>query len=236
MDLAVIRFGRGGHPPRAVPTGDRDMCIMEAVAFFAGESWGASPACACPVISEFLRRWNDALPDGDRDRLLPADVWVPRLVGSRVTQPEIEQKRLCLMHDWLIRVNLPAWIEARSPKAAQKLRAQAEIVSKATAQKAADAVFCVVNEVVAQHGNDDYRPYSISRQASAAEAASRQLFGGVEHYLSSSARTMALSLISCGVQNSTPERAQEVTHTLQQSVLGLLDRMLLCGGKSSDER
>ena len=212
------------------------MCIMEAVAFFAGESWGASPACACPVISEFLRRWNDALPDGDRDRLLPADVWVPRLVGSRVTQPEIEQKRLCLMHDWLIRVNLPAWIEARSPKAAQKLRSQAEIVSKATGRKAADAVFCVVNEVIAQHRNDDYHPYSIFCQASAAEPASHSLFGGVEHYLSSSARTMALSLISCGVQNSTPERAQEVTHTLQQSVLGLLDRMLLCGGKSSDER
>lgn len=229
LDLAAVRFGRGSHPPAAVPTGDRDMCIMEAVAFMAGETWGACPSCACPVIAEFLRVWNDGLPNGDRDRLLRAYVWVPRLIGSRATQPAIEQKRLCLTHDWLIRVNLPAWIEGRSPKAAQRLRSLAEIVDKTTAQRAADAVFRNANEIIQQHGDDNGLPYSIFRQASAAEAAARPLFSEkVDYYLSLSARNMALSLISSGVQRSTPEQAQEITQTLQQSALDLLNRLLDC--------
>ena len=36
MELSNVRFGVGTHEPTAEPTGDRDMCIMEAVAFFAG--------------------------------------------------------------------------------------------------------------------------------------------------------------------------------------------------------
>ena len=84
MDLTSVRFGLGDHTATPAPTGNRDLCIMEAVAYIAGEPWSSSPACASPVVSAFLRVWNDALSDDDRDRLLPADVWGPRLVGSRV--------------------------------------------------------------------------------------------------------------------------------------------------------
>ena len=46
-------------------------CVMEAVAYVAGEPWSDKPACACPVLGAFLRTWNDHLPtDADRDRLL----------------------------------------------------------------------------------------------------------------------------------------------------------------------
>ena len=37
-------------------------CVMEAVAYVAGEPWTDRPECACPVISVLLRRWNDDLP------------------------------------------------------------------------------------------------------------------------------------------------------------------------------
>ena len=47
-------------------------CIMEAVAYVAGDEWSDHPACACPVISAFLRSWNDALPDEERDWLVDA--------------------------------------------------------------------------------------------------------------------------------------------------------------------
>lgn len=83
MDLTTIRFGAGHHNPTVTPTGNRDLCIMEAVAYMAGEPWSDAPECASPVISAFLRAWNDTLSDEDRDRLLPAAVWVPRLIGSR---------------------------------------------------------------------------------------------------------------------------------------------------------
>ncbi len=63
MDLPTVRFGYGAHAPTTTPTGDRDLCIMEAVAFMAGEPWSDSPACASPVIAAFLRSWNDALSD-----------------------------------------------------------------------------------------------------------------------------------------------------------------------------
>jgi hypothetical protein len=50
---------------------DSQFCVMEAVAFVAGEPWSDHPVCACPVISAFMRNWNDSLPtDADRDRLL----------------------------------------------------------------------------------------------------------------------------------------------------------------------
>jgi hypothetical protein len=58
---------------RALYSGKHDpngkMCAMEAVAFVAGEPWSDHPECACPVLSTFMRAWNDALPDRDRTRL-----------------------------------------------------------------------------------------------------------------------------------------------------------------------
>jgi hypothetical protein len=91
----------GAHPP------DSTFCVMEAVAFVAGEKWSDSPECACPIISAFLRAWNDGLPtDADRDRLLKA--LVPRLVGTR--NKALEEKRGVMAADWLIRVHTPAWL------------------------------------------------------------------------------------------------------------------------------
>src|ERR1700689_3092955 len=66
----------GAHSP------DSTFCVMEAVAFVAGEKWSDAPVCACPVISAFLRSWNDSLPnDAERDRLLKP--LIPLLVGTR---------------------------------------------------------------------------------------------------------------------------------------------------------
>jgi len=141
MDLSTVSFGVGEHPRTDAPTGDRDLCIMETVAYMAGEPWSDSPACASPVVSAFLRSWNDALSDADRDRLLPAAVWVPRLVGSR-GDPETEERRAYLALDWLIRAHTSAWLDlvpASAPHAAA-LRALPEIVDLTTAGQAGDMV------------------------------------------------------------------------------------------------
>ena len=129
MDLSTVRFGSGSHSATTAPTGDRDLCIMEAVSYMAGEPWSDTPACASPVVAAFLRAWNDALSDEDRDRLLPASVWVPRLVGSR-GDDATEERRAYLALDWIIRVYTPGWLDlvpSLAPHAAT-LRALPEVL------------------------------------------------------------------------------------------------------------
>jgi len=141
MDLTLIRFGTGKHDATDAPTGDRDLCIMEAVAYIAGEPWSDAPACASPVVSAFLREWNDTLSDEDRDRLLPAAVWVPRLVDS-LADNATEERRAYLALDWMIRVQTPAWLDltpSLAPHAAA-LRALPEIVDLTTAENAVAVV------------------------------------------------------------------------------------------------
>ena len=87
---------------------EQGACVMEAVAYVAGEPWTDRPACACPVLGAFMRAWNDDLPtDADRDRLLRP--LIPRLAGSRAT-PEVETCRAWLAVDWLVRTCAPTWL------------------------------------------------------------------------------------------------------------------------------
>jgi hypothetical protein len=96
------------------------LCVMEAVSYVAGEPWSDTPQCACPVITTFLRGWNDALPDDLRTDLLRG--LIPRLVGTKST-PEVELKRSLLAADWLVRIHTPAWLRLAG------LNAQAESLS-----------------------------------------------------------------------------------------------------------
>lgn len=99
--LETLSLKVGAHSP------DSTFCVMEAVAFVAGEPWSDHPECACPVISAFLRSWNDALQtDTDRDRLLKP--LIPKLIGTR--NPKLEERRALMAADWLVRVNTPAWL------------------------------------------------------------------------------------------------------------------------------
>lgn len=99
---------------------EQHMCAMEAVAYIAGEPWSDHPKCACPIISAFMRSWNDALPnDDERTRLLLP--LIPKLVGTRST-PEIETRRATMAADWLIRVHTPDWLRLA------KLESQAAVL------------------------------------------------------------------------------------------------------------
>jgi len=112
----------GAHSP------DSTFCVMEAVAYVAGEKWSDNPKCACPVIAAFLRSWNDSLPsDAERDRLLKS--LIPRLVNTRSTE-EIELKRSLMAVDWLIRVHAPTWLRlAGLTKQAESLERLPEITA-----------------------------------------------------------------------------------------------------------
>ena len=122
----------GAHQP------DEDaMCVMEAVAYVAGEPWSDHPQCVCPTIAVFLGTWNDGLPsDDDRIRLLRP--LIPRLIGSRASA-FVEERRGWMALDWMIRVNTPAWLEiAGLADHARALRELREIVDLASL-KSADA-------------------------------------------------------------------------------------------------
>jgi hypothetical protein len=100
--LALIApLAKGAHEDHEA------MCVMEAVAFVAGEPWSDYPECACPVISAFLRAWNDALSDDERDPLLRP--LIPRMIGTR-RDTAVEQRRATMAIDWLVRVHTPVWL------------------------------------------------------------------------------------------------------------------------------
>ena len=128
----------GGH---SGPT--EGACVMEAVAYVAGEPWSDHPQCVSPVIGAFLRSWNDSLPtDADRDRLLKP--LIPKIINTRST-PAVEEQRSYLALDWTIRTFLPAWLRlAKINDHADKVEALAPIVDMATASAAAPVV-CAAN-------------------------------------------------------------------------------------------
>ena len=95
----------GGHKA----DGD-DMCLLEAVAYVAGEKWSDRPECVCPVLASFGRAWNDGLPDDEtRTRILAP--FIPLLIGTRST-PKVQATRAFMAADWAVRIYSPVWLRA----------------------------------------------------------------------------------------------------------------------------
>jgi hypothetical protein len=138
LDFALLEklgpLKNGGH---SGPT--EGACVMEAVAYIAGEKWSDHPECVSPVIGAFLRSWNDSLPtDADRDRLLKP--LIPKIINTRSTAA-VEEQRSYLALDWMIRTFLPAWLRlAKINDHADKVASLAPIVDMATATAAGPVV------------------------------------------------------------------------------------------------
>jgi hypothetical protein len=85
LDLDSLTLHAGAHTPNGT------FCLLEAVAYVAGEKWSDHPACVSPVIATFGRSWNDSLPDNAaRDRLLKP--LIPLMIGT-ATGPLDEETR-----------------------------------------------------------------------------------------------------------------------------------------------
>lgn len=246
MDLNQIRFGPGTHKPTATPTGDRDMCIMEAVAFMAGELWSDAPTCASPVVASFLRVWNDALFDKDRDRLLPAEKWIPRLIGSRGDNA-VEERRSYIVLDWMVRTNVPAWMDIipALSKYAAELRALPEIVDSATARSSKPTLLSArkaAQEIVEMTLDRDPLPEDHLRalEFSATEAARFSVTSPEAGSIEFSGATVAREATGAAAWDVALEASEAAAviagrklrptvKKLQQSALDLIDRILACG-------
>ena len=75
LNLKTLKLSHGSHS-----TPEAGLCLMEAVAYFAGEAHSDAPACACPVLSKYGMGLNDAFTDDERELLKP---FIRQLIGTR---------------------------------------------------------------------------------------------------------------------------------------------------------
>jgi hypothetical protein len=132
-DLDTLILKAGVHNRRNLDS----LCLMEAVAWFAGQPHTDHPPCVSPVISGFLRSWNDAMSEDDRQQLKPL---IPLVIDTAAT-PEIEMRQSWLALDWYCRVSTPAWLRLAGLTAeAEAIEATAPIVDAKSARDAQDAL------------------------------------------------------------------------------------------------
>jgi hypothetical protein len=101
INLDTLILAKGAHDDRG-----NGLCLMEAVAWVAGEEHTDHPACVSPLLGAFGRSLNDVLPDDKRQELKPL---IPLLPGT--SGDGLDQARGLMAADWLIRVHVPAWME-----------------------------------------------------------------------------------------------------------------------------
>jgi hypothetical protein len=100
-DIRNIPLRRSDHAP------GQGMSAMEMVAAVANEPPSNQPACASPVLAQWMLAWADALDDDGRQQLR---AYVPALAASR-SPLIVETARQWRIIDWLIRTATPIWLQ-----------------------------------------------------------------------------------------------------------------------------
>jgi hypothetical protein len=103
-DLTTMRLSHGAHGTR-----EAGVCLLEAVAWLAGEPHSDRPACTSLVLSTYGRTLNDTLLPSRADLEPRLRALAPRLVGT-AGRPELDQRAGLMAADWLVRVYTPAWL------------------------------------------------------------------------------------------------------------------------------
>jgi hypothetical protein len=208
--LAGLSLKSGSHSP------DSTFCVMEAVAFVAGEPWSDHPQCACPVISTFLRSWNDSLPtDADRDRLLKP--LIPLLVGTKGNK-KLEIRRATMAADWMVRAYTPAWLRlAGLTKQAEALESLPEII---------DFAKCPALKGLLEAARKDGAAAGDAAGA-AAWAAARDVAGAVARAAAvAAAGAVARAAAGAAAGGAAWAKIAPTVLALQQSALELVHRMI----------
>src|SRR5258708_1333831 len=101
VGLETLTLAHGRHENR-----DDGLCLMEAVAWFAGKPHSDRPPCVSPVLGAYGRTLNDILPDIPRQDLKQ---FIPRLPGTGGDGKDETRGYIAL--DWLVRTYTPAWLD-----------------------------------------------------------------------------------------------------------------------------
>lgn len=84
--MKFLKLARGSHKE-----GQGKGCAMEAVSALNGEMWSDRPECVDPVIGDYVRLFNDFLPEEQREKYLAPTLLIS-LIGTRGTKKD-EDKR-----------------------------------------------------------------------------------------------------------------------------------------------
>ncbi|GEL17666.1 hypothetical protein [Pseudonocardia asaccharolytica] len=130
--LTDIRLDVGDHDSPG-----EGLCLLEAVAYLAGEPHTDHPECVSPVLGAFGRALNDVLPDDLRQELVPLIPLLPGTAGDG-----LDEARSYIALDWLIRTWLPAWLDLvpACREAAARVRGLGRIVGMVSAERAGPVV------------------------------------------------------------------------------------------------
>ncbi len=133
-DIEKISLKSGKHG-----NSEEGMCVMEAVAYIAGEPHSDHPKCADRAITSALIRLNDRMPDdATRDKYLKPII--PQIVGTVSTQ-EVYIKRGFVAADFAVRIIAPLVMDMLGKtEYATKLRALAPLIDRETSVKARDCI------------------------------------------------------------------------------------------------
>jgi hypothetical protein len=116
--LNTLTLTHGGHSAR-----DQGVCLMEAVAWAAGEPHSDHPRCVSPVLTSMGMRLNDNLDDTERQQLKP---YIFKVIGTRGDGKDPARRRMA--RDWLMTSALPEWLElANRPDLVEQCRAAADL-------------------------------------------------------------------------------------------------------------
>lgn len=128
------------------------LCAMEMVAFMEGLPHSDSPICTCPVIAEYVRAINDAMPDDERHRLLP---YLSRVVGT-VSNAHAQDRKTYLMAQ-AAEVYVPlALLAAGMPEHAVRCEEYAKIYG-CTSREFGTMALAISNEAYDRHTREiDY--------------------------------------------------------------------------------
>jgi hypothetical protein len=193
------------------------MCAMEAAAYLAGEGHSDHPVCVSPVIAEFLRQWNDVLPDADRQMLKP---WVAKVLHTNTGAAD-EETRAWLATDWLVRVQAPAWLDLAGLTAeAANLRALPTLTSREIA--------VAVQSVIGAASQRAAAAWAAAWAAAGAAArdAARAAAGDAAK---AAAGDAAWAAAWAAARDAAGERLAPTVAQLQERAFDLLDRMIAVG-------
>src|SRR5271166_4080400 len=118
IDLNNLTLAKGLHMTR-----EQGVCLMEAVAWWAGKDHTDHPPCVANVLGDYGRSLNDLLPDDRRQLLKP---YIPLLPGTAGDGRDETRSYIAL--DWLVRTWTPAFLELAGIDAAD-LRAHGKVDS-----------------------------------------------------------------------------------------------------------
>jgi hypothetical protein len=120
MNYQTIKLSSGRHS-----SPEQGACVMELASLLAGESFSDHPQSACPVISSFLRAYNDRVNDERRQDLYRyaaevVDTRSPRIVEQARADRLEAWGRDTWTRRWTRRFAPPAWrmagVEQQPPR------------------------------------------------------------------------------------------------------------------------